>query len=100
MNLLARRRPSRPANMPPWETARASFARLDKLKHVPRGVCFSLPRRATARPHFHGAFSRCRQLAVAAIPEVGESQSRTGTRDTSHTLSIFSLAICREFVEI
>ena len=32
--------------LPVW----ASLARLDKLKHVPRGVCFSLPRRATARP--------------------------------------------------
>src|ERR1022692_5242795 len=53
MNLLARRRPSRPANMPPWETARASFARMDKLKHVPRGVCFSLPRRATDRLSLH-----------------------------------------------
>jgi len=27
----------------------ASMARLDKLKLIPRGVCFSLPRRATAR---------------------------------------------------
>src|ERR1022692_1481328 len=33
--------------------ARASFARMDKLKHVPRGVCFSLPRRATARLSLH-----------------------------------------------
>ena len=30
--------------------SRASSARLDKLKHVPRGVSFSLPSRATARP--------------------------------------------------
>src|ERR1039458_5799762 len=33
---------------------RASFARLDKLKHVPRGVCFSLPRRVAARPVLAG----------------------------------------------
>jgi hypothetical protein len=26
-----------------WATA--SFARSDKLKHVPRGACFSLPKR-------------------------------------------------------
>jgi hypothetical protein len=28
---------------------RASLTRLNELKHVPRGVCFSLPRRAAAR---------------------------------------------------
>jgi len=29
--------------VPTARTARASFARLDKLKLIPRGACFSLP---------------------------------------------------------
>ena len=40
--------------------ATASFARLDKLKHVPREVCFSLP--AGRQPGQRASFARLDKL--------------------------------------